>query len=115
MPYKLPPGTERLIPDLSFRKLSVKYMCENLKQVQSWKSLILMLSTNFIRLQYRNISYLETAKISLESSENHRLPIPNWNLIKKLKTHPIEASILHTDKKEVGRRKNLILVDNCLI
>lgn len=89
MPYELPPGTERLIPDLSFRKLSAKYMCENLKQVQSWKSLILMLSTNFIRLQYSNISYLETAKISLESSENHRLPIPNWNLIKKLKTYPI--------------------------
>lgn len=80
MPYELPPGTERLIPDLSFLKLSAKCMCENLKQVQSWKCLTLMLSTNFIRLQSRNISYLDTAKISLETSENHRLPIPNWKL-----------------------------------
>lgn len=87
---------------LPFLKLSTKPVSENLKQIQSRKHLIIMLSPNFIRLKYRNISYLRTAKSSLESSENHRLPIPNWILTKKLKSHPIQADILHTDKRHGG-------------
>lgn len=96
-------------------KLSAKWMCENLKQVQSWKRLIITLSTNFIRLQYRNIIYLETTKISLESSGNHRLPILNWNLISNLKPTQFRDLSYILTRGELGGRKKWISVDNCLI